>query len=1452
MGARGEQETIQKAFDYVTQRFGPVSVPEGYPALLDRLAQMNGSLKAMLASPDEATRREALEAAVAVFTVGEELGAPGIWSFYREHCHDGVVVVLADAQDKLADCSANMLELKWMAMEMVDRAAYALQGEPKRNQKEFLQAYMEAFRRPISVALGMGWKDEWKKDQILQLIRLKRWSIFICNYFLFYGNINWRESSLLHYFDELRDFILDALCLREDAFPEHIVEVLKIQHPALLVAANFGWIAGNMGEEWRERFLRHYRDELHEHVLEALSLDAGKFRGYVADVLNLKRVALGVARNFGWIANGSGSVWRDAFLTHYRGELRENVLDGLRLDADGLREHLGAVLELKRMALDVAGNFGWCANDSGEAWRDAFLSHYREDLYEHVLEALRLDVDGLREHSGDVMELKRAALDVARNFGYGSNKAGVVWRGAFLAHYRDELHEHVLEALRMDVDGLREHLGTVLELKRVALCLALNASACAEAAGAWRQWLSLHAELMTEVRAFGHRTAEALRLFARVASVSHRAGWTREAFAASVDLARLAGAPGEAALAEDRDMKVALARHSSWLRERAGAVERRGEAARAVLDAVGWHLRREADDCFDDEARAVIGAAGLLALLEERSGSLAASVESLEKLAQAHQRALNEAWELYLRIRPGKGRRGPWRAPKGMPGFGEVWWRPWLWPDWLRLRRIREGALRPSGWQVGVEKAEIAQRDWLVGTWCAEAGLARQGVHSPERLLFALWLCDAWMDCRNGEQQQKDGEPFPGFEDWLNSLSKPWITDQGGGFEGLRSLMTDGEGGDMSGEPLDGARGYVRTHCDRVAVSCLYWLSDVNAANELELALCAEDNAVWHECSDAIRAALEKGEPEALNEKLDAGWREAMAAVGRMDGLLEKLGDLGVDVWAWRKCGERRGELLAKVILGVPGEVLEEIAGGKDGGGDILSGGEGPPEQERNFWDALQALDRRLGRMMRLIPGWMPADAGQRTRWGEPLSLRDWSRLLLGDAGFHRVEETEPEPEAVWKRLERQRALLAAFDGGGEGVMEMSDEDYRRLIASLDPTRLLTAEKTGPEGGEGGGEGGDEAPAEGPGRWPALEILLAHAKRKFPPVRPGDAAGKLEPGDALIQLYWRKGDGVLRLAALVLLHDGALSIEPSGIEHGAWLKEDPAAPDAVLREKLRDIADWLNRLGGDGVARRRVVLPPELEPMPLEAWGAEIVREVGARALRADGGEEGGGSGALAARLAEDLDKDKGELGHVVEKLGGCGLEPEVIDGEAGAARMLELFGRKRWIHLITHGEYSADSPLDSFLQLGEWQRLPVWLLAGRRIAADVVVLSACDSARRDAGDEAERQKAELHALRAAGIGALLRAAGARCVVGSLDKVDDQVAAAWMRRFYDELGADKSVGEAARATRAWMMGLDSKAAKRAGIDEQVAGDFDDEAKRRFHAGAFVILGDDRVRLKQGG
>ncbi len=250
---------------------------------------------------------------------------------------------------------------------------------------------------------------------------------------------------------------------------------------------------------------------------------------------------------------------------------------------------------------------------------------------------------------------------------------------------------------------------------------------------------------------------------------------------------------------------------------------------------------------------------------------------------------------------------------------------------------------------------------------------------------------------------------------------------------------------------------------------------------------------------------------------------------------------------------------------------------------------------------------------------------------------------------------------------------------------------------------------------------------------------------------------------------------------------------------------------APLRQLHRELISPVRATGLlDGKTRLVIVPHAELHYLPFAALVDErapstflVQRYVVSVApsasvwVSARGAPSRGGSGILAMgpRL-EQLPGSRQELA-VIARRGGPGTR--VLTGLAASETAFRREAPlRRVIHLATYGVLNKQNPLFSFVDLAEDRandgRLDVHEVFGLKLVADLVVLSACQTALASgalgdvpAGDDW------------VGLSRAFLSAGARSVVASLWPVQDQATATLMVQFYSNYvpGADSRVALAA-------------------------------------------------------
>jgi CHAT domain-containing protein/tetratricopeptide (TPR) repeat protein len=130
--------------------------------------------------------------------------------------------------------------------------------------------------------------------------------------------------------------------------------------------------------------------------------------------------------------------------------------------------------------------------------------------------------------------------------------------------------------------------------------------------------------------------------------------------------------------------------------------------------------------------------------------------------------------------------------------------------------------------------------------------------------------------------------------------------------------------------------------------------------------------------------------------------------------------------------------------------------------------------------------------------------------------------------------------------------------------------------------------------------------------------------------------------------------------------------------------------------------------------------------------------------------------------------------------------------------RLREAAGDRRWLHFACHGQFTPETPLESYLEIGAGERLTAReVMDGWRLCADVVVLSACQT-----GVSGILRGDEPMGL----IRAFLRA-GAYAVVVSQWPVEDLPTFLLMGRFYSELQLGSRPAAALPAAQRWLREL---------------------------------------------
>ncbi|WP_374706974.1 CHAT domain-containing protein [Catellatospora sp. TT07R-123] len=234
-----------------------------------------------------------------------------------------------------------------------------------------------------------------------------------------------------------------------------------------------------------------------------------------------------------------------------------------------------------------------------------------------------------------------------------------------------------------------------------------------------------------------------------------------------------------------------------------------------------------------------------------------------------------------------------------------------------------------------------------------------------------------------------------------------------------------------------------------------------------------------------------------------------------------------------------------------------------------------------------------------------------------------------------------------------------------------------------------------------------------------------------------------------------------------------------------------AAADAAARHGLRQLDEWLlHPLAGLIGDRDLVVVPTGvLQALPWAGLpglrGRSVTVAPSATAWARGAAAAGTPDGATVLVAAAQPEHAPGEVKALAE------LAPTarvLVGPDATVRATLAAIDGARLVHLAAHGEFRADNPLFSHIDLADGP-LTVHDLTSLRRAPELVVLSACDT-----GLSAVHPGDELMGLTAA----LLRA-GTRTLVASIGPVHDDATRTLMLGLHERLrlGADPAAALAA-------------------------------------------------------
>ncbi len=489
--------------------------------------------------------------------------------------------------------------------------------------------------------------------------------------------------------------------------------------------------------------------------------------------------------------------------------------------------------------------------------------------------------------------------------------------------------------------------------------------------------------------------------------------------------------------------------------------------------------------------------------------------------------------------------------------------------------------------------------------------------------------------------------------------------------------------------------------------------------------------------------------------------------------------------------------------------------------GDLARTAEGLGEHERarELYDA--ALTGIEGERARLA---------RRGDHGEPGGAQA-EASLFGDAARAALAAGPEAAGTAFALAERGRARgLLARMAGSAALATASDAQSADLLAWRELTARIDV-LTGLAARSDGGPAPELAAAED--ALGALEAKLAAENPRWleavsPPAAALDAAAvaaALPEGTLLIE-HLLVGGGLLSWA-ITRDGPGTESFTPTDdlaldeLQRKFWTACQGESP---LWERFsRQLGDLLLAPFDEAIAAsRHVVLVPHrwghLAPGPALQWrGAPLVAAKpvtvlpSASALRflprsapARGGPllAVGDPDNMSRRRPGDAAPSGGfgalpwSGAQAAEAVGWFGGDPALLGAAAREQAVRERLAGARLVHFATHGVLDK-APLLSCIVLAEGDTLDVWELLGLSLDADLVTLSACDSAGAPItpGDEL------------VGLAWLTLAAGARAVLASLWKVGELSTALVMRAFYGQLRDGRPPREALAAAQLHVRGL---------------------------------------------
>lgn len=308
-----------------------------------------------------------------------------------------------------------------------------------------------------------------------------------------------------------------------------------------------------------------------------------------------------------------------------------------------------------------------------------------------------------------------------------------------------------------------------------------------------------------------------------------------------------------------------------------------------------------------------------------------------------------------------------------------------------------------------------------------------------------------------------------------------------------------------------------------------------------------------------------------------------------------------------------------------------------------------------------------------------------------------------------------------------------------------------------------------------------------------------------------EVAGRLEEGQLLIEYYFLGGDLLI------------WAINKQGLVQGYWAPVDSAALQReanafrlALEQKtgFRNLAETLSEklLAPISIPIKKstsLIMAPfdVLHSLPFQAllvsgapigltWRLSYIPSGSALQFLSKIRIGNPTTLLVLGNPTGDLPFAETEASYIAALYGATPLSAEQATEKALKGKI----GKAKLLHFATHGYLSENSPLESAIALAKGEKLTLYELMGMEIQADLVVLSACNTARGETtgGDDV------------LGLTRGLLAAGAKNAMVSLWAVDDLSTSLLMGRFYTLLKKGTPPAEALLEAQKFLAGLDEK------------------------------------------